>query len=169
MSAPKWMPAAGVAGALTVAGSAIVAVAATGPTSEAGSARSSVSSSPSASPEPSVRTPDVTGTPEAVPGDVGAQISAAEAVDVAAGSISGEGASPSVREIDLEFEDGRWIWHVEFAGDDEVEVDAMTGVVVKLERRDDKDDWGDRDDNSGPGSGDDGDDDGGDDDGPNHD
>lgn len=140
MSAPKWMTAAGVVGALAVAGSAIVAVAATGPTSEAGSARSSASSSPSASTDPSVRTPDVTGTPEAVHGDVGAQISAAEAVGIAAGSISGEGASRSVREIDLEFEDGRWVWDVELAGDDEVEVDAVTGVVVKLERGDDKDD-----------------------------
>ena len=38
-----------------------------------------------------------------------------------------------VEEIDLKPEDGRMIWDVEFAGDHEVEIDAVTGAVLKLE------------------------------------
>ena len=67
-------------------------------------------------------------------------------------------------EIDLELDDGRQIWDVEFVGDHEVEVDSTTGDVVKVEVGDGRDDH--RDDR---GDDDRGDDDRGDDDGPNHD
>jgi hypothetical protein len=69
-----------------------------------------------------------------------------------------------VEEIDLEFEDGRMIWDVEFVGDHEVEVDSMTGDVVKRESGDDSDDNGHDDDDDGSGHGR-----GGEDDGPDHD
>jgi hypothetical protein len=36
-------------------------------------------------------------------------------------------------EIDLELEDGRMIWDVEFSGDHEVEIDAVTAAVLKVE------------------------------------
>ncbi len=51
--------------------------------------------------------------------------------------------------MELKLEDGRVIWEVEFADDAEVEIDATTGVIVKVETADD------RGGNSGPGSGDD--------------
>jgi hypothetical protein len=82
-----------------------------------------------------------------------------------------------VEEIDLEFEDGRMIWDVEFVGDHEVEVDSTTGDVVKLEFGDGHDDDGDdngrdddgRDDDDGDGDGSSGRGRGGEDDGPDHD
>ncbi len=180
MPAPKWLTVAGVAGALVVGGSAVVAVAGSGPSGEPGSA-TTVSSSPTASasstPEASpsdasrgVATPHITGTPEAVPDGSGDIISSAEAVEIARRAVTGGGSSPTVEELDLKFEDGRQIWDVEFLGDDEVEVHAVTGEVVKLELGEDGDDH-----NSGPGSGDDDDEDGGGsgrgghDDGPDHD
>ena len=182
MSASKWLTAAGVAGALVVGGSAVVAVAGGDPSGEPSSA-STVSSSPTASPstpeaspgDPSrgIATPHTTGTPEAVPDGSGDIISSAEAVEIARRAVTGGGSSGTVEELDLEFEDGRQIWDVELVGDDEVEVDAVTGEVVKLELGDDDD--RDDDDNSGPGSGDDDDEDGsgsgrgGHDDGPDHD
>jgi hypothetical protein len=167
MSAPKWLTAAGVAGALVVGGSAVVAVAGDDPSGDPSSA-STVSSSPTASPSstpeasPSdpdrgIATPHTTGTPEAVPDGSGDIISSAEAVEIARRAVTGGGSSPTVEELDLKFEDGRQIWDVEFVGDDEVEVHAVTGEVVKLELGDDD---RDDDDNSGPGSGDDDDEDG---------
>jgi hypothetical protein len=176
MSASKWLTAAGVAGALVVGGSAVVAVAGGDPSGEPSSA-STVSSSPTGSPStpeaspsgPSrgIATPHTTGTPEAVPDGSGDIISSAEAVEIARRAVTGGGSSPTVEELDLKFEDGRQIWDVEFVGDDEVEVHAVTGEVVKLELGDDDDE---DDDNSGPGSGDDDDEDGsGHDDGPDHD
>jgi hypothetical protein len=181
MSASKWLTAAGVAGALVVGGSAVVAVAGGDPSGEPSSA-STVSSSPTASPstpeaspsDPSrgIATPHTTGTPEAVPDGSGDIISSAEAVEIARRAVTGGGSSPTVEELDLKFEDGRQIWDVEFVGDDEVEVHAVTGEVVKVELGDDDDE---DDDNSGAGSGDDDDADGsgsgrgGHDDGPDHD
>ena len=182
MPAPKWLTAAGVAGALVVGGSAVVAVAGSDPSGEP-SSLSTVSSSPTASPsstpeaspsDPARRTatPHTTGTPEAVPDGPGDIISSAEAVEIARRAVTGGGSSPTVEELDLKFEDGRQIWDVEFVGDDEVEVHAVTGEVVKLELGDDDDR---DDDNSGPGSGDDDDEDssgsgrGGHDDGPDDD
>ena len=179
MPAPKWLTAAGVAGALVVGGSAVVAVAGTDPSGQprsTGPESSSPESSSleSSSLESSSPTPSPSRTPEASPSGV---ISSAEAVEIALGELLGSGSSPTVREIDLEFEDGRQIWDVEFVGGHEVEVEAMTGEIVKLELGDD--DGDDRDhDNSGPGGGDDDDDDdddgsdrgrGGHDDGPDHD
>jgi len=105
-----------------------------------------------------------------VPDGSGDIISSAEAVEIARRAVTGGGSSPTVEELDLKFEDGRQIWDVEFLGDDEVEVHAVTGEVVKLELGEDGDDH-----NSGPGSGDDDDEDGGGsgrgghDDGPDHD
>ena len=182
MPAPKWLTAAGVAGALVVGGSAVVAVAGSDPSGDPSSA-STVSSSPTASPsstpeaspsDPSrgIATPHTTGTPEAVPDGSGDIISSAEAVEIARRAVTGGESSPTVEELDLKFEDGRQIWDVEFVGDDEVEVHAVTGEVVRLELGDDDDR---DDDNSDPGSGDDGDEDssgsgrGGQDDGPDHD
>jgi hypothetical protein len=177
MSASKWLTAAGVAGALVVGGSAVVAVAGGDPSGEPSSA-STVSSSPTASPstpeaspsDPSrgIATPHTTGTPEAVPDGSGDIISSAEAVEIARRAVMGGGSSPTVEELDLKFEDGRQIWDVEFVGDDEVEVHAVTGEVVKLELSDDDDE---DDDNSGPGSDEDGGGSGrgGHDDGPDHD
>jgi hypothetical protein len=176
MSASKWLTAAGVAGALVVGGSAVVAVAGGDPSGEPSSA-STVSSSPTASPStpeasPSdpfrgIATPHTTGTPEAVPDGSGDIISSAEAVEIARRAVMDGGSSPTVEELDLKFEDGRQIWDVEFVGDDEVEVHAVTGEVVKLELSDDDED----DDNSGPGSDEDGGGSGrgGHDDGPDHD
>jgi uncharacterized membrane protein YkoI len=174
MPAPKWLTAAGVAGALVVGGSAVVAVAGTDPSGQPSSTSPESPSPESSSLESSSPTPSPSRTPEASPSGV---ISSAEAVEIALGELSGSGSSPTVREIDLEFEDGRQIWDVEFVGGHEVEVEAMTGEIVKLELGDD--DGDDRDhDNSGPGGGDDDDDDddgggdrgrGGHDDGPDHD
>jgi hypothetical protein len=93
-------------------------------------------------------------------------VSADQAVGIALDALGGD--TRVVEEIDLEFEDGRMIWDVEFVGDHEVEVDSTTGDVVKLEFGDGHDDDGD--DN---GHDDDGGDDssgrGGEDDGPGHD
>jgi uncharacterized membrane protein YkoI len=102
-----------------------------------------------------------------VPDGSGDIISSAEAVEIARRAVMGGGSSPTVEELDLKFEDGRQIWDVEFVGDDEVEVHAVTGEVVKLELSDDDED----DDNSGPGSDEDGGGSGrgGHDDGPDHD
>ena len=40
-----------------------------------------------------------------------------------------------VEEIDLKPEDGRMIWDVEFAGDHEVELDAVTGAMPQARDR----------------------------------
>jgi hypothetical protein len=87
-------------------------------------------------------------------------ISAERAVEIATSQLATV-ADLVVEEIDLKPEDGRMIWDVEFAGDHEVEIDAVTGAVLKLEiddreRMDDEgdvhgDDRGGGD--SGPGGG----------------
>jgi hypothetical protein len=110
---------------------------------------------------------DLTGTS----GSGQPSVTSAEAVEIARVEL-GMGADALVlEEIDLELEDGRQIWDVEFAGDHEVEVDSTTGEVVKVEVGDGRDDH--RDDRGDDGDDNDGDDNGGhgrgSDDGPDHD
>jgi hypothetical protein len=169
-----WLTAAGVGGALVIGGSALVAVAASGP-SDPGTTGSAPSASATSSPEGTPASDDTLDpTPSrddqtAAPGSGQPEVSSEQAVEIARAALGG-GGSLVVEEIDLEFEDGRLIWDVEFVGDHEVEVDSMTGDVVKRESGDGRDDDG-RDDNGH----DDDDDDGsghgrgGEDDGPDHD
>ena len=168
MRRKTWLTAAGVGGAIVIGGSALVAVAAGGPsdpgtTSSAPSA--SAASSPDGTPESDDAldpTPSSSPTPsqddQAAPGGSGQPaVSSDQAVGIARAALGGD--TLVVEEIDLEFEDGRMIWDVEFVGDHEVEVDSTTGDVVKLEFGDGHDDDG-GDDSSGRG---------GEDDGPDHD
>ncbi|HEX6578699.1 MAG TPA: PepSY domain-containing protein [Jiangellaceae bacterium] len=164
MARKTWMTAAGVVGAVVIGGSALVAVATTGPsgstaTSSApsASATSSPESTPSSSPTPEQG--DRTGTA----GSGQPSVTSAEAVEIARAEL-GMGADALVlAEIDLELEDGRQIWDVEFVGDHEVEVDSTTGEVVKVEAGDGRDDH--RDDRGDDEGDDEGDDNGGDDNG----
>jgi hypothetical protein len=149
MPTPRWLTAAGVAGAVVIGAGALIAVAATGPSAKPTSTTSTGTSrttTPSASPSP---TPEGTET-----------ISAAEAVQIAESHLTGVGELV-IEEVDLKPEDGRLIWDVEFEGDREVEIDAVVGSVVKLEISGDDRNRGDDDDH---GDDDHGDDDHGDDD-----
>jgi hypothetical protein len=184
MPASTWTTAGGVA-ALVVTGAALVAVASTdSPEPTASTAISSeapsAAASPSSSPEPSSATepsrsvaasPSISpdSTVSAVTVSSGASmISAERARQIAAGQLMTVG-DLVLAEIDLKPEDGRMIWDVEFAGDHEVEIDAVTAAVLEIEiggrvhvnddngtddRGDDRgDDHGDdNDDNSGSGS-----------------
>lgn len=174
MARKTWMTAAGVVGAVVIGGSALVAVATTGPSGAAAtssapsaSATSSPESTPSSSPTPGE------GDPTGTSGTGQPSVTSAEAVDIARSELGMGADALALAEIDLELEDGRQIWDVEFVGDDEVDVDSTTGEVVKVEVGDGRDDH--RDDR---GDDDGGDDDGGDDngghgrgsdDGPDHD
>jgi hypothetical protein len=94
-------------------------------------------------------------------------ISAERAVEIATSQLATV-ADLVVEEIDLKPEDGRMIWDVEFAGDHEVEIDAITGAVLKLEidDRERMDDDGRPDDRGGDDGDEHGDDRGGGDSGP---
>jgi hypothetical protein len=179
MRRKTWLTAAGVGGAIVIGGSALVAVAASGP-SDPGTTSSAPTASATSSPEGTPESDDgLDPTPSqgdqiAPPGSGQPAVSADQAVEIARAALGGRGDTPVVEEIDLEFEDGRKIWDVEFVGDHEVEVDSTTGDVVKLEFGDDRDDAGD-DNGHDDDRDDDSDDDsssrgrGGEDDGPDHD
>jgi hypothetical protein len=169
-----WLTAAGVGGAIVIGGSALMAVAASGP-SDPGTTGSAPSASATSSPEGTPASDDALDpTPgqddqTAAPGSGQPAVSSDQAVEIARAALGGGGDTLVVEETDLEIEDGRQIWDVEFVGDHEVEVDSTTGDVVKIESGDGRDDNGrddddndDNDDGSGHGRG-------GEDDGPNHD
>ena len=130
-------PAAGVAGAIVIGGAALVAVASTDSMESTGAA-------PTNSASPATTSTGTTLTAETISED--------QAVRIAAGQLATVG-EVVVEEVDLEPEDGRMTWDVEFSGDHEVEIDAVTGAVLKLEigddetgddrHRDDGDDHGD--------------------------
>jgi uncharacterized membrane protein YkoI len=160
MPASTWMTAAGVVGAVVIGGAAVVAAATTEPSAEP---TATAVASPTASASPSS-----TASPSALPMATSAgapgesTISAERAVEIAASQLATV-ADLVVEEIDLKPEDGRMIWDVEFAGDHEVEIDAVTGAVLKLETGDREridDDLG-ADDRGGGGGDEHGDDHGG--------
>ncbi|MGH9249228.1 MAG: PepSY domain-containing protein [Acidimicrobiales bacterium] len=170
MSRPTWLTAAGIGGAIVIAGSALVAVAATGPSPDPGTTSSSPSATSSAEGTPESGA-SVTPSPSSTPESGQPAVTAAEAVEIARAELAAGGDVPAVEEIDLELEDGRQIWDIEFVGDHEVEVDSTTGDVVKLEFGDgrDDDDGHDDDGHDDDGHRDSGHGRGGHDDGPNHD
>jgi Peptidase propeptide and YPEB domain len=180
MATKTWMTAAGVVGTVVIGGSALVAVATTGPSDTAATSAApgaSATASPEGTPDSGGipdPTPSSTSTPSSSPtpsqGDLtGASgsgrppVTSAEAVEIARAELGLESDAVTLEEIDLEWEDGRQIWDVEFAGDHEVEVDSTTGEVVKVDVGDGRDDRGDDDDGDDSGRG------RGSDDGPNHD
>ena len=165
MPASTWMTAAGVVGAVVIGGAAVVAAATTEPSAEP---TASAAASPTAS-----ASPRSTASSSASPMGISAgatgesTISAERAVEIATSQLA---TVPDlvVEEIDLKPEDGRMIWDVEFAGDHEVEIDAVTGAVLKLEidDRERMDDGGGADDHGGDDGDVHGDDRGGGDSGP---
>ena len=165
MPASTWRTAAGVVGAVVIGGAALVAAATTDRSTDP---TASPAATPTASTSPTANTanqpalPTETATPDATSEN---NISAERAVQIAMSHLPTVGDLVVV-EIDLKPEDGRMIWDVEFAGDHEVELDAVTGAMLKLEigDRDRTDDVGRADDRGGDDDGTDhGDDHGGDD------
>ena len=156
MPTRAWIPAVGVAGAVVISGAALVAVAATGPSIEPTSGRSnSTSSATTASVGPlgmptEAADPHPASPSTAFPNDTAEEsIPREQAVQIAASHLTGVGELV-LEDVELEREDGRMIWDVEFVGDHEAEIDAATGSVVELEVRDDDRDNGDhRDDDDG--------------------
>lgn len=67
----------------------------------------------------------------------GQQITQDEAVAIAEQALAEMGTVPPLREVDLDHGDGLTVWELEFGADHEVEVDASSGQIVKLERYDD--------------------------------
>ena len=133
MPASTWRTAAGVVGAVVIGGAALVAAATTDSSTDP---TASAASSPTASASPTATTstqpalPTATVSPDATPEN--GSISAERAAQIAMSHLATVG-DLVVEEIQLKLEDGRMIWDVEFVGDHEVELDAVTGAMLKLE------------------------------------
>lgn len=144
MKRPSSRTIAAAVGALALSGVAVAAVAASDDTTEPAATEPATtqtdvdqpseepSESPSATDSPAPRTSD--------------GVTSEQAVAIAEQALAELSGVPAVREVEREFEHGRDVWEVEFGREHEVDVDAVTGEVIKIEIDDDDDDDRDWDD-----------------------
>jgi hypothetical protein len=144
-------------GGLALTATAVVAVAATDAPSEENPSVSSQTqepepSTPDASETPSTSDDDQDAAADCIGSDdasVAGSVTQVDAIAIAERVLADMGAVPPLREVELDDEQGRTVWEVEFGADHEVYVDAATGEVVKVELDDDRGRDDDLDDDRG--------------------